>query len=156
MNNKYVFLVVAVIVVIAGGGFFVIQHKAASSAVEGTSTIVKVKTVPSPSPTTVPTHALLYKDGTYDVKGNYVSPGGPEQIGVLLTIKDDKIADISVTPQATRKLSQKYQDIFTENYKPLVMGKNIDEVQLDKVSGSSLTPKGFNDAIQQIKEQAKV
>jgi hypothetical protein len=37
----------------------------------------------------------------------------------------------------------------------MVVGKNIDEVNLGKVSGSSLTPIGFNNAIEDIRSQAK-
>jgi hypothetical protein len=41
------------------------------------------------------------------------------------------------------------------DYKQYVVGKKIDEVQLTKVSGSSLTPQGFNDALAKIKAEAK-
>lgn len=53
-------------------------------------------------------------------------------------------------------MSARFQDLFAQNYKPLVIGKNIDEVQLGKVSGSSLTPMGFNDALAKIKTQAQI
>jgi uncharacterized protein with FMN-binding domain len=132
-------------------------------------TFTKGKTEPaksdSPSPTaaamqqatTAPAQAATtsFKDGQYTAVGNYTSPGGAEEIGVTLTLKDGKIADISVEPKATRPISKVRQQAFADNYKPLVMGKDISEVKLDKVGGSSLTPKGFNDAIQQIMTQAK-
>ncbi len=99
--------------------------------------------------------AASYKDGQYDVVGDYVSPGGPEQIEVKVTLKGNVISDAEVISKADRPMSQKFQQTFIENYKPLVIGKNINEVTLDKVSGSSLTPKGFNDAITKIKTEAK-
>ncbi len=37
----------------------------------------------------------------------------------------------------------------------VVVGKKIDEVQLTKVAGSSLTPKGFMDALEKVKTEAK-
>ena len=37
----------------------------------------------------------------------------------------------------------------------MVVGKNIDEVAITKVAGSSLTPKGFTDALEKIKADAK-
>jgi hypothetical protein len=51
--------------------------------------------------------------------------------------------------------SVQFEGMFADSYKPLVVGKSVDSINLDKVSGSSLTPKGFNDALDQIKSQAK-
>ncbi len=96
-----------------------------------------------------------YKNGTYSAVGDYVSPGGAEQIGVTVTLKGDVIEDAQVQSMAFRPNTIRFQGIFIENFKPFVVGKNIDEVQLDKVSASSLTPKGFNDAIEKIKAEAK-
>jgi uncharacterized protein with FMN-binding domain len=96
-----------------------------------------------------------YKNGSYEAMGHYTSPNGPETIDIKVTIKDGIITDTTAIPQATFPKSQNFQGLFTNGYKPLVVGKKLDEVKLDKVSGSSLTPKGFNDAIEQIKAQAK-
>jgi hypothetical protein len=43
---------------------------------------------------------------------------------------------------------------FARAIPALVVGRNIDEVNLSKVAGSSGTPEGFNAAIQRIKAQA--
>jgi len=96
-----------------------------------------------------------YKNGTYTAEGNYISPGGDEQILVKLTLKDEVIKDSQVESKVVRPNSKKFQKIFIENYKQFVIGKKIDEIKLDKVSGSSLTPKGFNDALEKIKTEAK-
>lgn len=96
-----------------------------------------------------------YKNGVYIAEGNYISPGGDEQIVVKLTLNEGVIKDSQVESKAFRPNSKKFQGIFIENYKQFVIGKNIDEIKLDKVSGSSLTPKGFNDALEKIKGQAK-
>jgi uncharacterized protein with FMN-binding domain len=109
----------------------------------------------SASPSAAITQASTYQDGTYTVEGDYVSPGGAEQLGVSVTLKNGVITESVVTPKAERPMSVHFQGIFVENYKPLVIGKSIDEVKLDKVSGSSLAPKGFNDAIEKIKAEAK-
>lgn len=97
----------------------------------------------------------LYKDGVYSVTGEYLSPGGAEEIGLKVTMKDDVVVGAEMEVRATRPISLKMQEAVKSNFKPLVVGKKIDEVVLDKVSGSSLTPKGFNDAIEKIKVQAK-
>lgn len=101
------------------------------------------------------TESSMYQDGTYEMVGNYVSPGGPETVGVTVTIANDVITDATVEVLATRPASKAKQEDFAANYKPMVVGKSIDEVMLTKVSGSSLTPKGFNDALEKIKAEAK-
>jgi hypothetical protein len=95
-----------------------------------------------------------YKDGTYEMIGNYVSPGGPREVGVTLTLANGVISDASAEVMATDATSQRFQGEFVNNFKPMVIGKSIDEVVLEKVSGSSLTPKGFNDAVNKIKTAA--
>lgn len=66
------------------------------------------------------------------------------------------VTDATAQPQAEQPISKKMQQVFSQNFKGMVVGKNINEVTLDKVSGSSLTPKGFNDAVEQIKTQAAI
>jgi uncharacterized protein with FMN-binding domain len=119
----------------------------------------------TPAPVTIPvtppidtpkTTSSTYKDGTYTAVGSYMSPGGRDKIGVTLTLKADTITHASVAPQAGDNTSARYENIFATNYKQYVVGKNIATLNLTKVSGSSLTPKGFNDAITKIKLQAKV
>ncbi|MEK7615166.1 MAG: hypothetical protein AAB431_02165 [Patescibacteria group bacterium] len=99
--------------------------------------------------------ARTYKNGTYSATGKYISPGGPEEFPVSLTITDDVITAAEVAVNSERPISQKFQGMFIADYKTFVVGKKVDEVNLTKVSGSSLTPKGFNDALAQIKTQAQ-
>jgi uncharacterized protein with FMN-binding domain len=96
-----------------------------------------------------------YKDGVYTATGNYISPGGDEELGVQITLVDNVITVADVELRAKRPNSVRYQGIFVSNYNPLVVGKRIDEVKLNTVSGSSLSPRGFNEALSEIKEQAK-
>lgn len=99
--------------------------------------------------------AGAYKDGTYTAVGNYTSPGGQEELGVTLTIADGVVTESQVEVKATRPISKERQTDFANNYESQVVGKNIDEISLTKVSGSSLSPKGFNDAVEKIKSQAQ-
>lgn len=115
---------------------------------------------PSPKPTPTPTpkpspSASSYKDGTYTAEGDYMTHVGPEAIHITITLKGDVIVDSQFQGTPNAAMSQGYMQMFADNYKPLVIGKNIDDVQLDRVSGSSLTPMGFNDALAKIKVQAK-
>ena len=111
---------------------------------------------PSPAPTPVPAPvATSFRDGAYTVTGNYVSPAGEESIGVTVTLKNDIIVAAMVKSEAVAARSRTMQGIFIENFKPLVIGKKISDVHLTKVSGSSLTPGGFNDALMKIEAEAK-
>ena len=99
--------------------------------------------------------ASLYKDGTYTATGSYLSPGGEDQIGVTLTVKNDIVTAVSVNPMAGDNTSARYQQMFVSGYKTYVIGKNLSTLNVGKVSRSSLTPRGFNDAVAQIRTQAK-
>jgi uncharacterized protein with FMN-binding domain len=96
-----------------------------------------------------------FKDGSYTATGSYESPGGTENITVHLTLKGGVIAATSADSGAQDPDASSYQQVFISKYKSLVVGKKIADVNLSRVSGSSLTSQGFNDAIQQIENQAK-
>lgn len=105
---------------------------------------------------TASTSNAAYKDGTYTVDGNYQSPGGAEAIKVSLTIKNNAVVDSSVKPSVTTDDdAQEFQNDFINGYKTLVVGKNMNDIRVSRVSGSSLTSEGFNNALEQIKNQAK-
>jgi uncharacterized protein with FMN-binding domain len=119
------------------------HHHASSSSNSSTSTVAA-----DPNAT--------YKDGTYKATGDYVSPGGNQEITVSVTVKDGVITDTSAQNGASDTESKEHQEDFIDNYKSQVVGKKLSEVSLSRVSGSSLTSQGFNDAIQQIRDQAEV
>jgi hypothetical protein len=108
-----------------------------------------------PVDTTKNTAASVYTNGTYTAVGSYMSPGGLDHIGVTLTLKNDIITTVSIDPQPGDHTSSRYMTIFASGYEQYVVGKNIADVHLTHVSGSSLTPEGFNDALAQIKTQSK-
>lgn len=95
-----------------------------------------------------------YKDGTYTALGNYISPGGREEFSVSLTLKDGVVTDSSVNPGSPIPTSVQFQEQFANGYKQFVIGKSIADLKVGKVAGSSLTPVGFNDAVEKIKAQA--
>ena len=148
-SNKSVWIVVGLVALVAlYGAFKYMKRDATTTPTETTN--------PAPQiPTETPT-SMLYKDGVYKAIGGYTSPGGAEQIDVTLTVKDDVIVDATVVGLATRPESKFNQGKFISGVKTLVIGKKLNEVTLSKVSGSSLTPKGWNDAVTKIQSQAKV
>lgn len=96
-----------------------------------------------------------FKDGTYTAVGSYISPGGDEKLSVTVTLKDDVITAASMIPEPVSSEGQHFQGLFAANFQSLVVGKNITDVHLSEVSGSSLTSGGFNEALQEIETQAK-
>ena len=100
------------------------------------------------------TKQRAYTDGTYTVKGVYGTAKNPNGIIVTLQLADDAIAAVAVTPAGTHKTSIGLQKKFAVAISDEVVGRPIDEVHLDRLAGSSLTTKGFNDAIEKIKIEA--
>jgi hypothetical protein len=92
-----------------------------------------------------------YIDGEYTVEGIY---GGSKSIIVKLQLDDDTITQVDVTPNTTIKMSLGLQKRFAEAVPEVVVGQPIDAVHLDKLTGSSKTTQGFNDALEKIKAKA--
>jgi uncharacterized protein with FMN-binding domain len=96
-----------------------------------------------------------YANGTYSTLGCYFSPGGREVISVNLTLEDGVVTAVDTTADSSNPLSNQYQSKFKEGVSGAVVGKTLDEIgTLGSVNGSSLTPKGFIDALNNIKEKA--
>lgn len=100
------------------------------------------------------TEATGYRDGTYSATGSYISPGGRESIELEVTIENGVITATDLEQNATSREGRDYQAAFAGGYAELVVGKNVDEVSLSRVAGSSLTSNGFNAALDQIKDDA--
>ncbi len=148
-KNNSTFIGAAIFVVIAILAF----------VLNGGKTIENKAVTPTPKVSVSPSQSLSgettlagseIKDGAYEATGEYTSPAGPEVVPIKLTLKNGVIDSIEFNQKVTNPGSIKFQGMFKEGYKAQVIGKKITEVKLDKVSGSSLTPKGFNDAIQKI------
>jgi len=95
-----------------------------------------------------------YTDGEYEALGQYVSPAGPSEVTVAITLEDDVVTDVLVTPHATEGNSIQFQGQFADGIAAVVVGKDIDTLTVSRVGGSSLTSGGFNDALAQIKAEA--
>ncbi len=109
----------------------------------------------APTPVAPPTSATMYRNGEYSAKGEYASPAGAESIVVSLTLQDDLIAAVTVKGNAEMGKSQRFQQAFIDGVQTAVVGKSIDGLSLGVINGSSLTPKGFNDALAKIVNEAR-
>lgn len=95
-----------------------------------------------------------YADGTYTADGGYTAPSGQESITVEITLADDVVTDVVVTPHATEGNQAQFQGQFASGIAAVVDGKDIDELDVSRVGGSSLTSGGFNQALAKIKAEA--
>ncbi|MBN9175875.1 MAG: FMN-binding protein [Microbacterium sp.] len=126
---------------------------------------------PTPTPTATPTTSAtpsasvsaspsaaasdsVYVDGTYSADGSYQTPESVETISVTVTLQDDVITSVNVTGNPQKRESEQYQGEFIGGISAEVVGKNIDEISVSRVAGSSLTSGGFNQAIETIKAEA--
>jgi uncharacterized protein with FMN-binding domain len=95
-----------------------------------------------------------YADGTYSAEGDYISPAGPSKVTVEITLADDVVTAVSVTPLSTDPTAKGFQTQFADGIAAIVEGQDIDTLSVSRVGGSSLTSGGFADAIEKIKAEA--
>jgi uncharacterized protein with FMN-binding domain len=151
-----VVLVMVVLVVIGTKAFGSKDDVATvSSNVPQTNTSGSITSSESTSDSATDTNES-YKDGTYNATGTYTSPGGSQAIEVSVTVASGTVTATSAVEKASDSESQEFQADFISGYKSLVVGKSLNSISLSRVSGSSLTSQGFNNALEQIKDQAKV
>jgi uncharacterized protein with FMN-binding domain len=126
-----------------------------SSESDGATPPAATSSAPATTDSADSSSAGTFKDGDYEAEGSYSNPGGQSTVKVALTLADDTITDVTVTPEATNGTSRQYQAKFAGGIADEVVGKSIDDLQVGAVAGSSLTSQGFNQAIEQIQGDAQ-
>lgn len=152
-NKILVGIIVAVILAAIAGAVVMLSGQKESSEPTASQNSTQTSQSQSGDDSTVTTGS--YKDGTYKADGAYQSPGGSETVHLTVTLNDGTVTATEFTTDASGGTAKEYQGKFISGYKSLVVGKKIDEVSLDRVAGSSLTSGGFNQALDQIKSDAK-
>jgi len=102
--------------------------------------------------TTTPSAAAEFSDGEYSATGWYGSL--PSHHDVTLTIAGGAITDVEITTPAEDETSLGYQQRFAAALPQAVIGKNIADLTVDRLAGSSGCSEGFMDALAKIKEEA--
>lgn len=153
MDKSKALVAIVLAVILCIGVLFLIPKDQTPTAVAPANDATNSTSTPTPVTVSVTT-ASPYKDGSYTATGSYQSPAGSESIQVTLVLKDGIITDATVVSGAQDGMSKRYQNMFLSGYKALVVGKSIDQANLSVVSGSSLTPMGWNQAVANIKTQA--
>ena len=119
------------------------------------STDAKPSAAPSSGSPALAGSGSGYKDGTYSADGTYVSPNGTETVGVQLTLASGTVTDVQITQHPSNPNTRKFQGEFAGGIAAQVVGRNIDDLNVSKVAGSSLTSGGFNQAVEKIKSEAQ-
>lgn len=158
---KRVAIIVAVLIPVAVVGAVVMkQNDNDGDDVVQTTTPTTSAGVESTNPaanvgTNTTSTTAAYTDGTYQATGSYMTPEGTQSILVSLVVANDIVTQATVTSQATGGTSKMWQAKFISGVQAQVVGKKLASLHLTKVSGSSLTPIGFNSAVSDIQNQAK-
>lgn len=154
------------LLLVAGVGIYLSQEKNKREDTTNNEVAVENDATVPPTPTTEQAGAqpsadgislaFGYKDGTYQATGKYASPAGMETVNISLTLTGDTVTAATFKGDATNPGSINWQGKFSEGFSQAVVGKDIDSLSLSIVNGSSLTPKGFADALVKIKAEAKI
>ena len=95
-----------------------------------------------------------YRDGSFQANGTYQSPNGSENIIVVLEIENDIVTGVEVTINPNNPTTANYQGQFADGIDDIVVGQDIDTLDVTVVAGSSLTSNGFREALNAIKADA--
>jgi uncharacterized protein with FMN-binding domain len=114
------------------------------------------------TPTTSPSQAMPeetadtvtsnYIDGEYSATGWY--GGLPSHQDVTITIADDTVTAVEITTPAEDETSLGYQQRFADALPDAVIGRSVDELDIDRLAGSSGCSEGFMDALAKIRDAA--
>jgi hypothetical protein len=149
-------LAVGSLAVLAGCQAGDVTVSATTDVLDDTTATDQTEVVESPE---VPSQEAVLgpiADGTYTVTGGYQSPNGPETVVVTVSVADGIVTEAVVEPQASNATSSRYQGQFAGGIADEVVGKPLAEVEVTRVAGSSLTGRGFNEALDQIRAEAAV
>lgn len=139
------------IVIIAGVVLYADHLKSSGVASVSTSAALAPTTPALPAAATPATTSTASSPAvSYTASSSYYVPRGNESIQVMLTISAGTVINASIQNSASDRTSASYQQDFATIYKNFVIGKKINDLQLDVVAGASDTTQGFNDALKQI------
>ena len=154
LSPAVISIIVIAIIAVAGGAMYAMS--ANSDRTDSTSAADSSDTPSSDTSaaTSDTTSNATFADGTYSATGTYSTPGGQENVRVQATLSGGKVTAVKTTGSAQGGTSAQYQSEFLDNYEGEVVGKNVNEISLSRVAGSSLTSNGFNAALEEIMSDA--
>ncbi len=163
-----VFVIIIGVVVIAGLAFFLLPNRQPPEppATSATATVTETDfpAVPPaerrenvvPLEPAVPTQTNVYRDGTYTANAEYYTPKRRKHvISVTLSLQDDVIAGADVQYDGAEAKTPSHIR-FDGAYETLVLGVEMDDLDLSRVGGASLTTTAFNEALGDITSDASL
>jgi hypothetical protein len=81
----------------------------------------------------------------YESVVSYSNPGGSDDVGFKLTVENGLVKSVEVDVLAKNSTSINRQNSFRAGLGAVVVGKPLAGLKVDRVGGSSLTTKAFND-----------
>lgn len=117
--------------------------------------------IPTPVPVPQPVEEIPsvplsdYVDGSYRSQVSYRTPEDTYSLDLTLTIVNDVITNSSVSFD-TKGVKDSYSKRFSSAYQSSVIGQDLGSISLSRVGGASLTTRAFNNAVSNIRNQAKM
>jgi len=87
----------------------------------------------------------------YSAIVNYFPEGRNESISVSLTLNSSIITEVTTVHSKNDGKSRMYQEAFESEIRPLVVGRDINSLNLSRVAGASFTTDAFLQAVEKIK-----
>jgi len=99
------------------------------------------------------TNATL--NGNYSYEVSYATPPGVTPLTANFTLENDMITAVSLAGNPQHQTSIQYQKLIQDELNTLIVGQDYEMVAAlpNKVAGSSLTPGGFNKALEQLQAE---
>ncbi|MFZ2025949.1 MAG: FMN-binding protein [Microgenomates group bacterium] len=112
-------------------------------------TVIPITISPSqPAPSSIPVTATYRQ---FQESISYYVKRRAESMTVQIYLEGQIVKDLQLNQVASNGESQQYQDAFAAEIKTLVVGKNINELQIDRIAGASYTSNAFMEALTKIK-----
>lgn len=98
-----------------------------------------------------------YEDGTYSTTISYTVPHGYSNgLTAKVTVENSKVTAVNVEHDYTDRESGMFIDSFESELQSAVVGQDIGDLSLARIGGATLTTQAFDDAITDIRNDAKV
>ncbi len=163
-------IIIAIVAVIAilGVGGYVLQSNTVEDSViapteittrpeeatRPTETAEVTDAEPAPATTAPAPVAETSSEMTYKARGEYLTPARTNHIiDVTLTLENGIVTAADVIYDEGDGFSNPHQQRFDGAYKAQVVGKRLDEINLSRVGGASVTSRSFNEVIADIEAQ---
>lgn len=146
--------VLIVIVVIVAGAVYASSSKQEEATTNAATSTTATENVDQSAKNATQANTR-YADGNYDASSRYSTPGGTDTMDISVTLQNGSVIAVGASTSPQDAESKEYDNNFLDEFKTFVIGKNIEDVQLSRIAGASLTTGGFMDALESVADQAR-